>query len=137
MERLVLTNFFDTKSSERITIESSNDLKTSTNKRIVGRYSSTAIIKLPIGISDTVNTNANYWELWRVLELDEFTNQDALNMVKEWEPSSKTKSQKTLEAMIWQHINKYNESASIWTSFSLFSNQEDQLVKLKSSAKEK
>ena len=113
----MLINFFDTKSSKRMAIESSNDLKTSTNERIVDRCSSTAIVKLPIGISDAVKTNANYWELWRVLELDEFTNQDALNMVKEWEPSLKTKSQKALEAMIWQHLNKYNESASMWTSF--------------------
>ena len=60
MERLMQTNFFDTKSSKRLAIESPNDLKTSTNERIVDRHSSTAIVKLPIGISDAVKTNANY-----------------------------------------------------------------------------
>ena len=38
-------------------------------------------------------------------------------MVNEWEPSSKTKSQKALETIIWQHLNKYNEFASMRTSF--------------------
>ena len=68
MDRFMLSNFFDTKSSKMITIESSNDLKTSINERIVDRCSSTAIVKLPFEISDAVNTNTNYWELWRVLE---------------------------------------------------------------------
>ena len=105
----MLTNFFNTKSSKRMTIKSSNDLKTSVDERIAGRDDSTPILRIPASISDAVKANANYRELRRILGLDEFTNQDALDMVKEWEPLSKAKGRRALDAMLWKHQSKYNE----------------------------
>ena len=64
-------------------------MKTSVDERIAGRVDSTPILRILAGISDAVKANVNYRELRRILGLDEFTNQDALDMVKEWEPSSK------------------------------------------------
>ena len=75
-------------------------MKTSVDERIAGRDDSTPILRIPAGISDAVKVNANYRELRRILGLDEFTNQDALDMVKEWEPSSKAKGRRVLDAML-------------------------------------